>query len=441
MEPSTNDATCAATGAGSWKTVSAEHLSHGESDDSSIDWRKMRALMFASACSGFVGRCLFYPIDTAKAMIQAQVTSRQYLGSSSTVSSIQPCSTIMSSGTAQLQQGLSGEARGPTRGAALGQAADCTPAKVYRSLLTSTGHALKMVWRQEGIPGLYRGFVMCGVGSLPATCLFFTSFEIIRAYLVRVCSSWANGDSADPRGGDDCASSAPGKTLPTPISPLIDLVSGFGAEAISCVFWVPIDVCKERLQTQRVLGTSAYRGSWDCVNHLFKQEGLRQLYKGYGATLLSFGPLSALFFMFDNQLKNIVLRILHRQQDAGGPNGLVENRHPSSPDAISLIPLATGGCALVAAASAAWLTVPLDKVKLRLQVQRGQMGTASRGTPFLYRNTFHGLATVYKEEGTRGLFRGSGARVLFHSANFALLKVLIEHFKSAYLEYAEPASP
>ncbi|KFG66252.1 mitochondrial carrier superfamily protein, partial [Toxoplasma gondii RUB] len=52
-----------------------------------------------------------------------------------------------------------------------------------------------------------------------------------------------------------------------------------------------------------------------------------------------------------------------------------------------------------------------------------------------------GLATVYKEEGTRGLFRGSGARVLFHSANFALLKVLIEHFKSAYLEYAEPASP
>lgn len=29
-----------------------------------------------------------------------------------------------------------------------------------------------------------------------------------------------------------------------------DLLAGFAAEAASCVFWVPIDVVKERLQVQ-----------------------------------------------------------------------------------------------------------------------------------------------------------------------------------------------
>lgn len=439
MAPSAGDTAGSPSGAASSKSDSAEHNRRRETYGLAIDWREMRALMFASACSGFVGRCLLHPIDTAKAMIQAQVTSRQCRVSSSSVSPIQNGSAVKSSGMVQSKQELSGEGRRATIGAVLGRAADRTPAGEYRSLLTSTGHTLRMVWRREGLPGLYRGFVICGCGSLPATCLFFTSFEIIRASLVRVFSSWPNIESVDSKAREGYAGDAAEMRPPTAISPFIDLVSGFGAEAVSCVFWVPIDVCKERLQTQRVLGTGAYRGSWDCMSQIFKQEGLGQLYKGYGATLVSFGPLSALFFMFDSQLKNLVLHMLNRRQEIGGPDVLVENRHSSSRGTASLTPLATGGCALVAAASAAWLTVPLDKVKLRLQVQRARTGNTARATPFLYRNMLHGLATVYREEGTRGLFRGSGARVLFHSANFAVLKVLIEHFKSAYLTYAEPA--
>ncbi|CBZ55338.1 putative mitochondrial carrier domain-containing protein [Neospora caninum Liverpool] len=389
MAPSAGDTAGSPSGAASSKSDSAEHNRRRETYGLAIDWREMRALMFASACSGFVGRCLLHPIDTAKAMIQAQVTSRQCRVSSSSVSPIQNGSAVKSSGMVQSKQELSGEGRRATIGAVLGRAADRTPAGEYRSLLTSTGHTLRMVWRREGLPGLYRGFVICGCGSLPATCLFFTSFEIIRASLVRVFSSWPNIESVDSKAREGYAGDAAEMRPPTAISPFIDLVSGFGAEAVSCVFWVPIDVCKERLQ----------------------------------------------------QLKNLVLHMLNRRQEIGGPDVLVENRHSSSRGTASLTPLATGGCALVAAASAAWLTVPLDKVKLRyeLQVQRARTGNTARATPFLYRNMLHGLATVYREEGTRGLFRGSGARVLFHSANFAVLKVLIEHFKSAYLTYAEPA--
>lgn len=42
---------------------------------------------------------------------------------------------------------------------------------------------------------------------------------------------------------------------------IIDLTSGFIAEAVSCCIWVPIDVCKEQLQTQKELALTKYKGN------------------------------------------------------------------------------------------------------------------------------------------------------------------------------------
>jgi hypothetical protein len=73
-----------------------------------------------------------------------------------------------------------------------------------------------------------------------------------------------------------------------------------------------VDVVKERLQVQSIFvprptspsnsSSSAsarrYNGSIDALNKIMREEGLRGIYKGYGATLLSYGPFSALYFMF-----------------------------------------------------------------------------------------------------------------------------------------------
>jgi hypothetical protein len=75
---------------------------------------------------------------------------------------------------------------------------------------------------------------------------------------------------------------------------------------------VPVDVVKERLQIQRHVvssGTGAgagagseaapyYKSSMDAVKTIFQTEGIRGIYRGYAATLLSFGPFSALYFSF-----------------------------------------------------------------------------------------------------------------------------------------------
>ena len=76
----------------------------------------------------------------------------------------------------------------------------------------------------------------------------------------------------------------------------------------SCIVFVPVDVIKERLQVQQTTSTLTsgssssnklpiYRGSFDALLQICKQEGVRGIYKGYGATLLTYGPFSALYFL------------------------------------------------------------------------------------------------------------------------------------------------
>ena len=66
------------------------------------------------------------------------------------------------------------------------------------------------------------------------------------------------------------------------------------------MIFVPVDVIKERLQIQRKGAADSalhYKGSADALRTIMRTEGLKGVYKGYGATLLSFGPFSAFYFL------------------------------------------------------------------------------------------------------------------------------------------------
>lgn len=137
--------------------------------------------------------------------------------------------------------------------------------------------------------GLYRGFGFTFLGSGPAAVMYFGSYELFKSRLLR---------------HPDMAAAPPA---------LIHAVSGMAAETISCVLWVPIDVVKERLQTQQPAraggalhaADAPYRGSVHALRTILASEGVRGLYKGYFATLGSFGPYSALYFAFYEQFKSM----------------------------------------------------------------------------------------------------------------------------------------
>ena len=56
-------------------------------------------------------------------------------------------------------------------------------------------------------------------------------------------------------------------------------ISGLMAETVSCLFWLPIDVVKERMQVQRELGLYHYKNGLDAVTTIIKTEGVVGLYR------------------------------------------------------------------------------------------------------------------------------------------------------------------
>jgi hypothetical protein len=46
-----------------------------------------------------------------------------------------------------------------------------------------------------------------------------------------------------------------------------------------------------------------YKNDLDAIRQILKTEGAWGLYRAYGATVMSFGPFSALYFLFYEKLK------------------------------------------------------------------------------------------------------------------------------------------
>ena len=74
---------------------------------------------------------------------------------------------------------------------------------------------------------------------------------------------------------------------------------------------------------QSNLKTFEYKSDLDALSQILRVEGIKGIYRAYGATVFSFGPFSALYFMFYEQLKGYFvandpqtyLRKVSRQDD------------------------------------------------------------------------------------------------------------------------------
>ncbi|KAA0162457.1 hypothetical protein FNF31_03256 [Cafeteria roenbergensis] len=248
---------------------------------------------------------------------------------------------------------------------------------------------LRTIARTEGLRGLYRGLgVTLTLGPF-ASVLYFTGYEGSRDALKRA--------------------------LPGAPAALSHLSAGLIAEALSCVLFVPVDVIKERMQVQggrpAGAGTTYYTGTVHAITSIYRGEGLAGVYRGYWATVGSFGPFSALYFAFYEAAKAAYLG----QAGPEAPRGAAQ-----MPFWASLLSGASAG------AAASVLTNPLDLVKLRLQVQRG-----GAGLDFGYTGLIQGLRRMAAEEGLRAMMRGAGTRVAFHTPTTAISMALFETCKDA----------
>lgn len=333
------------------------------------DEMRLVPTMLASAGAGGLARFPCHPIDTVKARMQVQTWKV-----------------------------LQGSASAPNQ-----------------ALYKNFADGLNNIWKQEGLRGLYRGFGPTVLGSMPASCLYFTSYEVSKTQLSKLMHTDNTG------------------TPPFAIT----FWSGMIAETISCVLWVPVDVVKERMQIQRLPRTSVvadikaaqgdafYSSGYDAVRSIVRTEGWVGFYRGYGATVMSFGPFSAMYFMFYEQFKSFIERHYYEKMQR---------------TTVTELPLGVLlSCGALAGASASFCTNPLDIIKLRLQVQRQQVSLngrdpakaaeASKAASGRYKHMLDGLVKLAQTEGVSGMFRGVGARMAFHAPATAVNMALFEKLK------------
>jgi hypothetical protein len=343
-----------------------------------------------SATAGIFSRLLTHPLDTVKARLQAPPPVLNTINSTSS---------------------------------------NIRPYKGVKDVLIRT-------YRSEGILALYRGFGAIVVGGTPGTMIYLCGYEWIKnRFEARAVPEFA-----------------------------IHFSAGMLAETIACIIYVPVDVIKERLQVQvaqtQVQKSSSlgiannshyYNGSWDALKKIIRTEGLAGIYKGYGATLASFGPYSALYFVFYEQMKKLCSDNIsssstaqrkgnEKQQQFDDNDGNTQKK--DLPFQYILL------CSASAGAAASWITSPLDMAKLRLQVQRGaavsnpNLSSASspptsssiKASPNHYqpRGMIDCLSMVYKQDGFRGLFRGAGARVIHITPATIVMMTCFEQCRSFF---------
>ncbi|KAL0482261.1 mitochondrial substrate carrier family protein E [Acrasis kona] len=237
------------------------------------------------------------------------------------------------------------------------------------SIYGSTFDAAKKIYKYEGYRGFYRGLLPSLFFSGPAQTLYLTSYEVFKSKFSE-------------------------KTSLPESSPYVHLASGFFAEAVSCVLWVPHDVIKERLQVQRDSFLNVRS-----IASMIRADGVRNLYKGYWITLGSFGPYSALYFYCYEKLKDVLLK-----EDSGDVS----------------FGLRTMLAASVASGFSAFCTTPLDVVKTRFQVQR------RNHSPEVYENFVDAVKKINKHEGLGALWKGVTARVAYSAPNAAIIMSLFD---------------
>jgi hypothetical protein len=303
--------------------------------------------------------------------------------------------------------------------------------------LNSSYDAIIKTYGREGVRGLYRGFGAIVVGGTPGTMIYLCGYDWCKHSLSSVAYGHSGHNDANNKG----SSTQTGNFV-------IHFVSGMLAEIVACVVYVPVDVIKERLQVQSLAIAQnpnntctypntktnhlMYKGSWDALVKITKTEGFAGIYRGYGATLASFGPFSALYFVFYEQLKDWAKLYDGEYQSRQSKSAVLEDGDLSFPFLI--------GCSCGAGALASFLTSPLDMAKLRLQLQRGGK-TAANNTGTVVNNTkqfvyYNGMldcfTKIYGESGVRGLFRGAGARVLHWAPAMTITMTCYEKCRAFY---------
>ncbi|GAB4832418.1 hypothetical protein Ancab_006435 [Ancistrocladus abbreviatus] len=247
---------------------------------------------------------------------------------------------------------------------------------------------IRSILKTDGVPGLYRGFGTVITGAIPARIIFLTALETTKVAAFQIVEPF---NLSEP-------------TQAAIANGIAGMMASISAQAV----FVPVDVVSQKLMVQGYSGYATYNGGLDVVQKVIKSDGIRGLYRGFGLSIMTYSPSSAVWWASYGSSQRLFWRLL-------GYNTDEEEATPS----VWKIVCVQGAGGVVAGATASCITTPLDTIKTRLQV----MGNERR----------HGAVQVVKklvrEEGWKGLYRGLGPRFFSMSAWGTSMILAYEYLK------------
>lgn len=244
--------------------------------------------------------------------------------------------------------------------------------------------ALVKISRSEGIMSLWSGLPPTLLMAIPATVVYFTVYDRLRADLW----SW----------------------LGTANQPLwIPVSCGAAARCIAVTTISPLEMVRTKMQSQKL----SYWEVAVAIKQLVKLEGPLSLWRGLGPTLFRDVPFSSIYWAGYESAK--------QKFDQRQPTPLFTM-------------LAGSACGAIAAIS----TLPFDVAKTHRQIELGErdlIDPSKRDTKKAPRGTFQVLMKIFRQNGVSGLFSGITPRVIKVAPSCAIMISCYEYGKQFFVKY------
>lgn len=167
--------------------------------------------------------------------------------------------------------------------------------------LLGTWHALWRIWHEEGISGLWAGWVPAVLAALPFEGLAVYIRHLLHRIFIQprpVLNAGIQQQIAQQHVPEEAMEQAEAPMPHRPVSFLMDTVLWGISSCIAQSISIPIDLVKKRLQIQSPVFSQGwswppYEGMLDAFNEIIKQEGYSALFKG-----VVYNHVKTLFFSF-----------------------------------------------------------------------------------------------------------------------------------------------
>lgn len=225
-------------------------------------------------------------------------------------------------------------------------------------------YILKDVYLKEGLSGLWRGIGPTLVGIIPARTIYFGFYNLGKEMYAPLLNSGQEGTRTH-------------------------IAAAATAGVTTSLLTNPIWLVKTRMQLQKGGNHTDYKNSYDCTKQVLKQEGIRGLYKGLGASFLGVGE-SVLHWVIYEDLK----RRVRSRRDPTSPY--------YSPNAMLPEDVAFFFCAAASKLTAACTFYPHEVLRTRMRERGMDRYTTLLGTTRI----------ILREEGAKAFYAGLSAHLM-----------------------------